>query len=315
MNAHSEGRPNRGDHVKLTYAGAAEKFREALSALGAKAELQVTSKHDRPVSFFLQLELANCLVLSGSKFDEARGIYAALHEAFPKDPTVSFRYARALLRSPADKTDIQRACDLSKLGIANIEGDPMTGPGHWLPIAAQIQLGFADWNLARNAEEAHDQSKALEYVLDAVRETEKAYDLWNDLPRNRRKEDTHRLYGHKAASNLLYYLAEVLRLREGNDDSARQGIRKYMSILREEEVPMYESYYKTRDNLMHAHVALGELVEARELAGKNRGELRKLAEARAGHPLTFDVRTYLSAEEGRNWESASEVLADARETP
>jgi ppGpp synthetase/RelA/SpoT-type nucleotidyltranferase len=305
------------EEARANYLLAATKFEEAIEGVGPHGETQIPEAGGLPVTYFLKLELANCFSFSDdvARLKPAVELYHSIAKRFPRDPTVRLRSARAEVRlRKEDRQALLDAIDLVEECIHLIADDVLTGPKHWLKMAAYIQLGFTHWLISDLAAKDRDFGSQEASLEAATTSTLQAFQFWVDLDEALKGEETYRLYAHKAISNVLYYVARSLGLRPGGQRYDAEAIRGFLTTLDSIPVPEYLEYYKTRDNKMHALIAVGSKAEARGLARQNVGELRRRAEARAGRPLAMtSVDTELDEGEAFCFRTASAILAEGEE--
>ncbi|WP_289014409.1 hypothetical protein [uncultured Methylobacterium sp.] len=305
---------NSREEARTNYVTAAVKFREAIEGLGPLLGTPVTGRFDRTVEYFLKIEFANCLFFSKIPEEQQKSveIYESLAAAYPQDPTVRLRLATAMASTRrGDEGALRHAIALIKEAIPLIAADPLTGPDHWLAISCYVHLGFLDWGLSVALEKRGDREGAVRSLREAVDHTTQGYRIWCRLDPAVRGVEIYLLSAHKALSNLLYYAAKFVRLEQNDAQINRKLIEDSIQDLSELDVPKYKEYYKTRDNIMHAYVAIGKRDSARQAARDNVNELKKLAESRVGRQLTAtEIEGCLDEDEQRNYRTAASVIAD-----
>lgn len=145
----------------------------------------------------------------------------------------------------------------------------------------------------------------------AVAHTESAFNTWEAQSEPARNSAPNRMTAHKALSNLLYFLAAIVReggsRRYGNPD-----LERYLRLTTDLPINGHRQMFKSRDNLMHALVALDRMDEAFREAAATFRELRATAEEREGRPLTrAGIAEALIGSERTCFVSAMEVLFSA----
>lgn len=304
---------------------AVEAFRNSLSALGKHATASVHEVSDRPVRFFVQMELSNLELLlaeaknaQGDSFGSAQlhkeaisGFESVLKE-FPNDTVARLRLARAITREANTADTRARARSLIEEAIVLLGSDPLTGPKHWMAISARTQLGNLYWQEASDSIPSEDLRASLYRRSIAI--TKEAVETWNRQTKDGVAEVANRLAAHKALSNVLYYYGDlIIRTTTGTDDD-RAELRRCIADFDNFSVPDYREYYRTRDNLMHGWLALGEQDKALALASENFRWLRSEAEGRAGVVLQSDqLKAYLSRSQQRCFDAAVRTISDARD--
>lgn len=266
-----------------------------------------------PIRYFINAELANSLVF-GEHPDgliPATELYAALIADYPNDPSLRLRYARALMR----RGDLESAVPLLKDVPKLVQNDPLTGPKHWLPIAAGTLLGYIHDKWADIRKKAGNSDGCIEERITATNVTMEAVKFWRQLPAEQRNEETYRVLAYKATSNVIFYLSHLVKAgktEKGLDATAlRRTIEEHDSI----QVPRFRDHYNTLDNKMHGYVALGEAEKAKKLAREIYKVLQGHAQTRAGRALEFhEIGVILDEDERENFKTATNVLfSDGRE--
>lgn len=311
------------------YVQAAAKFEEALREMGPLAK-EGTSLHGIPPVYFLNIERANCLFLSGASeyIDEAIRIYEYVISIAPKDPTVRLRLARALDKKSRIETsersveELNHSVALLRDGERLIADDPLTGNEHWIAISMRVQLGFVYWKLAHAYRRVGAPEEFIGNLARAIRVTRRGYRYWLRVEdKKTRESSSHKTLAHKALSNILYYCGEIARHRGPCSDRHKNWILSTISDFKSiqfSETEYYREYFKTRDNLMSAYEAIGDFDEAAKYAYENFGELRDRAEKMEGRPLMSDEviavysRSTSFSEEGQNFKSARAFLREHR---
>lgn len=279
------------------YLEAAKQFSQALDLIGSTAQ-ESTHRSGLPISYFLKMEQANCLVLSGefSRLPLAIPLYEEVLKSHPTDATVHLRLSRALraqLINESDQTKRQsvltRACELLSKGIPLVVSDGLTGPSHWLNLSMRIQLGFNHWELSELYRHANRTDERLLELNDAIIVTACAYRYWSRIEDEKiRESSTHKPLAHKGISNALYYCAQITKGRPTKDPKDVKRLKTFVNIyksIRLSPKEHYREFFKTRDNLMYAYAAMGDNDTAANLAMENYAELRDYAETLSGHPL------------------------------
>jgi ppGpp synthetase/RelA/SpoT-type nucleotidyltranferase len=313
------------DEMTAQYRNAIGRLTEALAKIGDRADEVIVSRTQRSVRYYLATELANCHFLIAEDYErvlvpseeqiatrslayETAAIgYEGVLRTYPTDPTLLLRSSKAQFRLG----NLSRALDEITRCTAHISGDRLTGDEHWVAITAWVQKGLFEWVLATGY--AADRKDKLRLVETAIASTLQAESAWQKQTGKSREIHENRLTYHKAISNILYYIAETMLV---GPKSARYGegeLREYLTRIGTAEVDAYKEYYKTRDNLMHAELALGNKEAASDLARETFSELRNLAEQRVGRPLdSGQIEACLQRSEKPSFRSAMKLLAELR---
>jgi hypothetical protein len=157
-----------------------------------------------------------------------------------------------------------------------------------------------------------DSSAALDIQYEAALAAMDGIAAWKAQEEVARRSEANRLQAHKAASNVLYFGGNLILAGRTYDNVDREILRAHIEIIAELGITVYSDYYKTRDNLIHAHLALDNHKEACRLAMTNYLELRAVAEQRNRLPLDSAViPSHLLGAEVRCYQTARDVLFGA----
>jgi hypothetical protein len=284
------------EESKNIYLRAATCFEMALRQISPKIAKSRTHRGGATVDYFLKMERANSLFFSNDPavLDEAIRIFDEVLRESPSNSPVHLRLARALYArvrfkrrtAPSDETgiaaDLNRAKDVLEKGVDLILTDPLTGPDHWINISMRIQLGFAWWCLSGLDQRGQNGVGGLASLRKAVDVTYQGYEYWEKIQDGAlRESSSHKPLAHKAVSNMLYYAAAIVSKQspvpQEDIDYIHKLIRIYQGISLEPK-EYYREFFKTRDNLMRAYEAVGEIDVAAKYAHENYIELRAIAE-------------------------------------
>ncbi|CDZ67998.1 Hypothetical protein NGAL_HAMBI2605_62810 [Neorhizobium galegae bv. orientalis] len=294
--------------AQAQFVTAAGQFNKAMKAAGKLLSEQVSARSNIKAGYFLRMEEANSEFFSRvpELQKSALAKYRSIAEEYPDDATVHVRLAHALGSVGGNViAEVSDALDIMKKAIMRIANDKLTGPDHWINISSRIHLGYLSWRMSQ-------LTKDNVYLKDAISFTAEGYSYWRDLKDDVKKQDTHTLHAHKALSNLLYFTAKFVMSSPDDKDITKEKIKYFLEEIEKLDVPSYLDYYKTRDNLMHAYLAIGDVQSAKLNARENLVDLRKIAEIRAGRNLVaFDVESFLNVAEKTNYQTAAAMLADA----
>lgn len=206
------------DEMRLKFSGAATAFEAVRASLGTLRNVQVTNRGNRPVGYFVDIELANSLVFSEQTQRGALDLYRSLLDAYPYDPTVRYRYARAMmLQNPSDREGHEKAYDLVKDIPKLVVSDPLTQASHWLPMGAAILTGYIRYERIKPLIGRSDAPGSRPLIQDelekAAEATHAAVIFWDQLPKHIRESEPYNGLAYKAMSNVVYYLAHLIRVR------------------------------------------------------------------------------------------------------
>ncbi|MBB2961936.1 hypothetical protein [Methylobacterium sp. R2-1] len=320
--ANAESAPE-SEEAAWNYSKALGEFQSLKQSIGDLLEAHI-GDGDLILRHLLETEAAHCAAqLAETQFrhksnltdedraqqktlsENARDLYEQIVGTYKDDAAARLGLAKALIRvdgASALTRAEQLICD-----CLNLMHDDDIERHRLLPISARLQKGVVLWQKSKIV--GLDPREARQLIERAVDVTQEAFRVWSGHSEDKKRTDYVRLSGHKAASNVLYYLAQLAKrgwTSEGYDEVV---LRKYIDILESFSVAPYNEYYKTRDNLMQARSALGQKEVAEELARETFNELRAEAERRVGFPLDIEgVSTHLRGAEGECYRSAVDVL-------
>ena len=205
------------DEMRLKFTNAAIKFQSLRTGLGSLRDVPVVNRGNMPIGYFVDIELANSYVFSDQPERGAIKLYRDLLDAYPKDPTIRYRYARAImLQNPSGAEERERAYDLIKNIPQLVAADPLTQASHWLPMGAAILAGYIHYERVKDAIE-HTTPENIATVRteleNAVNATLAAVSFWDKLPKQTGNSAPYNDLAYKAMSNIVYYLAHLIRKR------------------------------------------------------------------------------------------------------
>lgn len=307
------------------YGEAIAAFAGAIEAIGDRLDLTVDGSGSRTVRYLLETEQAHCIFRTAETgfrgvaspaadaaarrqrlYEDAHRLYGRVASANPSDATAKLGLARAvqrLDRIPAGLAHAEALLDdcIRLIGPADILRNRL------LPISSRIQKGVVLWQRAEAI--AGDAALAREFVERAVDVTVQASEIWMEYGEDVRLTGYNRAGGHKAASNILYYVAQLVKRGWSRPGYDAETLKRYLPMLEGLRIEPYREFFKTRDNLMQAYDALGEVTTARDLARTTFTELRGEAERRAGVPLDVaGVALHLEPDERGCYDAARSVL-------
>ena len=300
---------------KRRLQNAAASLDEALGGLDARQLRASPRSSGLTLGYYLRMEAAAARVslaalLDSAKADELRReaeqIYTDLEKQFATDPTIKMRLGKVVESRAASVQEFQRSEAFFDDAISLVSADPSTGDDHWIAISTRIDKGVSRWKRGKKEGTTTALLKGLSAAAEA---TQTALDMWKGQspPSN----ELNRVIGHKAASNIAYYLAMIVE--EGGSLTTAQKKQLEQTVDMVERYPgePYADWFKTRDNLIHSYRALGRTSDAVENAKANFVELRRVAEEKAGRPLdTAEVHKHLSGSEADCFQTAARVLED-----
>jgi len=312
------------------YWAAAVALKNALQNLAKKAKTNVHSRMKRNVAYFLEMELANCYsACSNAKKNLIPGIaegnygcpktadelskmainyYRKIVSSTNDDATSRVRLAKALCRTEEILDHVDEVVTLSEHAVNLVGNDPITGPNHWIQLSAYTQMGYALWCRYKLIIDTKLEDR-LQVLERALEKTKCAYDIWVTQKAHINLTFTSRLVAHKAVSNILFYAAELEKLTAGDKETLRSEIKDFIEVLRTLKVDSYRDFFRTKDNLMHAQLALGNTETARTLAIENFCHLRSAAERRAARPLERSkIESFLRKSEEASFFAAQDLL-------
>jgi ppGpp synthetase/RelA/SpoT-type nucleotidyltranferase len=308
---------------KITrYNEAARKFHQARLQLSRRVQEEpVPTGHGRTVEYYLVMEEGNCKVaaaeavaasarpdetLEKQLLEEARFLFSLMIAKFPEDPVAHGRAAKTLEKFPEDIEALREALRLYRRAAELVRGDAVTGPEHWLAILSHVNVGYVLWLLSLLSE---DEAQVTEMLREAAQESLTALDVWRKQPVASRTCEINKLHAHKAASNVLYFCGKLLGGGLTDEIVNAETISQHIDLIRDLNITVYADYYKTKDNLIFAYLALGDGQRVKSLAQENFRELRDLAEKRSGTPLDIDaILEHLRGAEQRCFKTARDVL-------
>lgn len=282
-----------------------------------QAEAKVRNSGELTIGYFLQMESAAARVaiadLPTAKARslqlraEAEAIYERVRGSFPKDPTVHMRLGKVVEGRAQSGADFERSESLFDAAIALIELDPMTGPDHWMAISARIDKGVSIWRQIKYLSPKLGAEASLERLNAAAVATLDAYRIWQD--QSPLRNELNKVIGHKAASNLVYFLAKIVEGGGTLSPEQEDLLTRMIEVVEGFGAEPYPDFYKTRDNLLHAYQALGRMDRVRDFATENFVELRAKAERNSGAPLdSRQIGNHLTGSAFTCFETAFAVL-------
>jgi ppGpp synthetase/RelA/SpoT-type nucleotidyltranferase len=303
---------------------AADLFHQGLEQLDDRSRLEkVRSDTVLSVEYFVGMEEAGCLASAAAArgathsetkqgeprkplLERARGIYRELARRHRHDPVVHFRYGAVLESLAESEAELEEALASIERGIKILDSDPLGFPDHWLRISSHVKKGYLLW---MQAQKQTDGEERIRLITEAGTASLDALDAWHAQSDVGRQSEVNRLNAHKAASNVLFFGGKLMLEGKPSPLITADVIKKHMTLISRLNIDVYSDYFKTRDNLIFAHRALGEKEAARTLALTNFRELRRLAEQRAGVPLDIaQVHRHLHGSEANCFETARDVL-------
>jgi len=260
------------------------------------------------------MELANCYLLgeAGPKLEDAKIIFEDIKDAFPGDPVARLRLAQTIISIEESRTTIATSVALLQEAISRASSDPLTAQEHWIKIALQTALSFMRWRLAQQEIKDHQNDKAASAVKAAATDAFTGFELWLSLPAKLRDTRDCKLHAHRVLSSLLHYAAWLIH--KGHEDKFvnKENLRKWISDLASIKIEKFRDYFKTEENLMRAHLALGDMDSARALANTIFQHFKGTAETRAARELSLgEIGTMLHRDEITEFRSAAAVLIGA----
>jgi len=191
-----------------------------------------------------------------------------------------------------------------------ISQDPLTGGTHWLPMAVAILRGFVHYFRACIYEKEHRPADTTRELEMATTVTRQAVEFWRQLPPHLQNDETYRVLAYKATSNLIYYLAMLVR--GGSTKNNLDSVALEQQMQEHESIQINKKFldsYKHWDNKMRGFVTLGKLEDAVKMAKQIYEELQSHATNRAGRALEFhEIGVHLDDDERVNFKSAVNVL-------
>lgn len=295
------------------FQSAASSFDEALASLTARQRDAKVAAGTLTVAYYLEMEKAAAQVAAASLLadGEKKGLladaeasYTDLERRFPADPTVKMRLGKLIQNRASGVDDLERSERLLDAAIVCIDGDPTTGRDHWIAITARIDKGVAIWKRGRFDSTPESLQEGLAAAAVA---TQDAFDIW--IAQSPSGNELNRVIGHKAASNIIYYLSMFAKNGGTLDALQEKQLREMVEQVERYVGEPYRDWYKTRDNLIHFY-QIFEPAKVAELATANFFDLRRKAEDKAGRPLdAAEVCQYLDGSALICFQAAQEALA------
>jgi ppGpp synthetase/RelA/SpoT-type nucleotidyltranferase len=299
------------DLAAQTYLAAALKFEEVVAQLGPPLVFDtVPHRHGRTVEYFVKIELANCYLMAQARVERsqllrAKNLYIEMAGRFDQDATVRFRLAQVMEKLLQNPEEPEEAIATLNACVDLVGQDVLLNPYHWMQLSARSMLGRLYWRLSKSYVLPDQAQKKIDALDLAINTTREAVNLWEREPDKYKHSDEHKLFAHKASSNILYYLSKLKPLGDLRKDALEDGIRQFKSI----SPPAYDELYRSQDNLMHGYYALGRTDEARSCAYDNYNELVSRAEQRASRRLPAEeVERYLTPAEVPSYSSALRII-------
>jgi ppGpp synthetase/RelA/SpoT-type nucleotidyltranferase len=301
-----------GDDAAQNYAEAAERLTRVRASLGQALNLPVSNRFNRPVKYFVETELANSLSFSQQpdNAELARKLYSELIKEYPNDPSLRYRYGRALLLRGLNDEQTVEVLELMTDMRSLVEKDELTGPNHWLPLTAATLQGYAHGKLAEKYLSERRFKEAQKEFEAAVVSTRQGVSYWRGLPANLREQEIYKHSAFKAASNIIYYLAYLIYSGGGGKPKFdRQAVRDQIDEIDGIKIRIFRDFYKSLDNKMRGLVVIEEYEEAVKLAKEIYETLRAFADSRAGRPVQFhEVGNFLNVHEQKDLNAAVNVV-------
>lgn len=312
------------EEMRLKFSDAATKFEAVRAHLGDLRDVPVKNRGNRPVGYFVDIELANSLVFSEQTQRGALDLYARLSDAYPDDPTVRYRYARAMmLQNPSDPDGREKAYGLVKDIPTLVRSDPLTHASHWLPMGAAILTGYIHYERIKAliGHSVPGSSPLIQEELEnATNATHAAVTFWDQLHKKTRESEPYNGLAYKAMSNVVYYLAHLIKRQEAEHHTIKRGeaehhhtalLKGVLQRLRKMKPPEPNiiGSYRSLDNIMHGLVALKETDEASNTAKQLYDVFQLDAQERAGRPLEFrEIAQHLNNDERNVFKRAVNVM-------
>lgn len=300
---------------------AAEHLDAALAALTTR-QRDAKERHsgDLTIGYFIEMEAAAARLAAADLppaaeqelqlRGEAEKIYERLVKRFPKDPTVHMRLGKMIERRASSFEDFKRSEALFDRTVELVPDDPTTGSDHWIAISARIDRGVSIWKQVRFLGDSAPVEQQASELARAAEKTAEAFEIWQQQSLS--GNELNKIIGHKAASNVIFYLAAINELGAPLTPDQRTLMTQMIAEAEQGGVEPYADWYKTRDNLLHGYAALGDDAKVRQLALENFNELRARAEAASGRPLdTSEIGNYLSGSPLICFKSSAERLIGA----
>jgi len=274
----------------------------------------------KKISYYLDIEQANSWYFTMRKelVEKALTLYSELHGEYPNDPTIRFRYARALRLGGSLKItgldSLQKAADL----VANFHNflvnEEETVHRSRLGIEASILDGFIHYVMSQRSREVADRDNYIASLTGAIERNDRAIEYWKDLPNDKKREPSCLMAAQRAIANSIYYRAifvDFFSTDERNETKKayKEAISRDIALLQSLDSDSISSHWKTVDSLMHGCVVLGEAKKAVELATSNHNYFRDLARNRSARKLeVVEIADFLREDERGCYRDAMNVL-------
>lgn len=241
------------------------------------------------VGYFLAMEAAGArvraAVLTASTDEssrlraEAEKMFQGLAERFPRDPAVHMRLGKIIESRASSLDDFKKSEGLFDRTVELVPDDPTTGPDHWIAIAARIDKGVSIWKQVKFLHSSLSADERREMLLRAADATMGAITIWKQQSPS--GNELNKIIGYKAASNFVFYVAAIAEDGGILSEEEKKLLAEMVEVVELSKIDPFDDWFKTRDNLLHAYRALGNLEQALALAWENFTELRARRAVRA----------------------------------
>lgn len=302
-------------------------FLEAIKVLDALQQsndrglsVVVAAEEGRSVKYFVDMERAYCDLSLGENaerrleaithYENAAKKFMIISREYIKDPISRYRLAQSLAKTAKTNEELAIVEKVLEECINNYKEKSLTGMEGWFIIAAKVLLGWCFWAQSKLMKESMEIKRKLDLAIEV---TISAYRIWEDQDISLKEKN--KIYAHKAGSNILYYCYDIHKTGLATKRENDKIILEFLDFIESVDVRYYKEFYRTKDNIVHALLALGrpeDVLRASELARENFIELRALAEGRSGRPLDkSEVPNYLGVHEIMCFDATIGVLEAA----
>lgn len=290
------------------YASAADHFKNALDAIGAKKTR--IARDGRSIEYFLSMERANSLAFSeshrGEKYNEALSVYRRLaeFEKYKKDIPIRFRLGCALARGAHTRSDIIQAfealqdalvlIDENKSESSGGDGQTILTEGQWVYAEISLQMGICQYRLFRlygmnTIQGQNALNGAIDHTYNALQHHDLLRKANSTTPKN--VVDLMSFTIYKALGNLVYYRSLRIRLGRSAEDDARE-IKSLIGILSDPKFRhMVENQIGIVSSIAVGAATIGDWDTAEVEARRNHDALTQMATAA---PLSADNRAHVA---------------------
>ncbi len=253
--------------------------------------------------------ILDCEEDSRDYLGDAAKIFQELYIESSDHPYIAWWHARTFYRSNSNQEAISQTVEILNKALVCVENSEETEASSWMKMNILNLKGNVTWILASKYSIGSADEVASIYDK-AVNITKDALEVYFSLSKLSASLSHLKLMAHKASSNILYYIGSFCLENNILSSNHKADLMVQLEFLENLKLERTQDFFKSRDNIMIAHQALGNLPVARQLAYENFEELRANAQNRLGRPLLEmgDIKSHLVQVERPSFESAAKLL-------